>query len=574
MKAIICSIPKSGTYLMGRILVELGYQDTHLHLGIENSTDYSKSDLQTSLHYPDKLQVNKPLQTMLKQIKDNFFAVGHLPPSVYYLLKDFNILFIYRNLRYVVTSYCRWTVRTGRWKRPNQDWRNLPEGSQQLIGFIKEYGQDIYSLIKDSSQWIEFDKIIHVKYEDLVEHHNSDIRYACLQSIASSLGKKYSNHELDFILNRALQAPTLTHSPTPTDRRIFWNDEIENLFNDIGLYELNHQLGYEDNVVAFKLKSKQKKSQNENNEKINIDYKNLTQSYRAAEKIIPICPVCQNSDYKKIVVADRHNLGFTTCLCDYCGLVIIAPRPDEKWFMHFYKDLFWPVYVGKSIDLDTLYIEDRIENKSRQIVSILSDYFKTPPHRCLDIGAGLGGLLSELKKKYPTAILKGVEPSYDATLYCQKRHGIKIHNCDWTSMDINKLTEQYDLITMVHVLEHVLDPLPFIKRAVMNLAPNGLLYVEVPNILSEKWHGSEFLHIAHVYYFSEKTLRKLLMQSGLEVIKVFHGIAKEWPWAIGILAGLKKTESKKTVKKIRASIFEKFYIKTFIKNRVFTGTKL
>jgi hypothetical protein len=88
---------------------------------------------------------------------------------------------------------------------------------------------------------------------------------------------------------------------------------------------------------------------------------------------------------------------------------------------------------------------------------------------------------------------------------------------------------------MIHVLEHVLNPVEALSRAVSTLSEDGFIYVEVPDLLSDRWLGKDFFHVAHVSYFHEIALRNLFLRCGLQVDAVIRGAAEIWPWAIGFL---------------------------------------
>ena len=79
----------------------------------------------------------------------------------------------------------------------------------------------------------------------------------------------------------------------------------------------------------------------------------------------------------------------------------------------------------------------------------------------------------------------------------------------------------YDVITLVHVLEHFENPLTFLKLFQRCLTPEGgKLFIEVPDAvefeLLDKNHD-EF-NSCHCHFFTSETLTKLLNQCGYEVL--------------------------------------------------------
>ena len=182
-----------------------------------------------------------------------------------------------------------------------------------------------------------------------------------------------------------------------------------------------------------------------------------------------------------------------------------------------------------------MFIEDRCAERAGQIFTAIVPNLRKLPESYLDVGCGQGAMLVEFRRRFPASQCKGLEPSPDAVDYCRRHHGIEVEVLNWNSLDGDMITGPFDLITLVHVLEHVLDPVGVLTRAAQRLSPEGMIYVEVPDLLSDRWAGKGFFHIAHIWYFHETSLRNLFQRCGLEVIAVTRGVADIWPWAIGFV---------------------------------------
>jgi 2-polyprenyl-3-methyl-5-hydroxy-6-metoxy-1,4-benzoquinol methylase len=87
--------------------------------------------------------------------------------------------------------------------------------------------------------------------------------------------------------------------------------------------------------------------------------------------------------------------------------------------------------------------------------------------------------------------------------------------------------EAYDVVIMSHVLEHIIDPISFLRKMLDRVKPNGVVYVRVPNygsysvryIVREKWPA--FLPLQHVWYFDRQSLAGLLHAVGLNVVALY-----------------------------------------------------
>jgi SAM-dependent methyltransferase len=78
---------------------------------------------------------------------------------------------------------------------------------------------------------------------------------------------------------------------------------------------------------------------------------------------------------------------------------------------------------------------------------------------------------------------------------------------------------RFDVVTALHVLEHVPDPVRLVRRMVEWLAPGGLLIIEVPNaaglgarLFQGAWVGLELPR--HLSHFSPETLRNAVWRGG------------------------------------------------------------
>ncbi|MBE7467037.1 MAG: methyltransferase domain-containing protein [Planctomycetes bacterium] len=262
----------------------------------------------------------------------------------------------------------------------------------------------------------------------------------------------------------------------------------------------------------------------------------LLKSYGKAHLISPPCALCAHNVYTTLSRQDRHGLGLSTSLCGYCGLIQLCPRPDLKWYQKFYEEDFWPTYIGWQFDsLEELYKYDKCAEKAEQILDGILTDINMPIRSYLDVGCGLGGMISEVSRRFPDATVSGVDPSAEGVAFARARTGLHILTAKWEELSEGELKGPYDFISLIHVLEHALDPVDCLVRAVQRLDPSGQVYVEVPDMFSDRWSGVSFLHIAHVNGFTQSTLETLFDLCGLEVVAVYHGIAKEWPWAIGVM---------------------------------------
>lgn len=167
------------------------------------------------------------------------------------------------------------------------------------------------------------------------------------------------------------------------------------------------------------------------------------------------CPLC---GFEAKFYKTERNLNLYKC---NCGLVFVHPTPSKLELEKFY------IAVHKKIPSHTWATHG--EHVYRKLVQKLKK--KIGKGRVLDIGSGAGYFLEALEKKGFEAY--GVETAN----LSQNKKIIAKDICD-----IPPDTAQFDVISMLWVLEHIPHPDEVMNRVRTLLKPQGLLIVRTPNI--------------------------------------------------------------------------------------------
>ena len=133
--------------------------------------------------------------------------------------------------------------------------------------------------------------------------------------------------------------------------------------------------------------------------------------------------------------------------------------------------------------------------------------------RVLDVGAGSGEFAFLMAQMGKT--VTGIEPDVVCAAWCRDQMGLDVRTASLA--DGLFAPDQFDLIRMSHVLEHLNDPVKYLRLVAGWLTADGVLFVQVPNIdveCRERSVGGIF-HFAHIFNFNPWTLRAAAAQAGL-----------------------------------------------------------
>lgn len=135
----------------------------------------------------------------------------------------------------------------------------------------------------------------------------------------------------------------------------------------------------------------------------------------------------------------------------------------------------------------------------------------------LDVGCGNGEFIARMQSLGWT--VAGVEPDPRAVAHARSR-GLEVFSGMISDVPSSV---RYDVITLSHVIEHVLDPLELLRECRKRLRPGtGRLMITTPNLESlghwwfkGYWRGLEVPR--HLHVFSPAALRECVGRAGLAV---------------------------------------------------------
>ncbi len=232
--------------------------------------------------------------------------------------------------------------------------------------------------------------------------------------------------------------------------------------------------------------------------------------------IINIMQKQQGSDF--FIECKDHTVSgekFQLYYDDNYDMLVTSPKPLSEELEKYYQSEDYISHTDSKRSLfEKLYhlVKTYSLNKKVSLISKLND----GPGKLLDIGAGTGDFLSVAKKKGWN--VTGTEPNSVAKNLAQQK-GI-----DLLSETSDFEEEQFDIITMWHVLEHVPDLQNQIKELKRLVKPNGYVIIAVPNFKSydAKYYTSFWAAYdvpRHLWHFSKKAIQQLFSEHKFDLEK-------------------------------------------------------
>jgi SAM-dependent methyltransferase len=194
--------------------------------------------------------------------------------------------------------------------------------------------------------------------------------------------------------------------------------------------------------------------------------------------------------------------------CEGCGLLMTWPRPTDAQLSRFYGEESYYERRGMGEDASA-GARDRALDLRRRFPTATS---------VLDFGAGEGHLVKALRDVGIRA--EGVEPARPGRDAALRLHAVEL------APDLSAAVgAPWDLVLLVHSLEHVSDPLDTLRSIAARVARGTAIFVEVPHAASvEMWRRADRAKIldlpAHLFHFTPKTLAPLVRRSGFDVKEI------------------------------------------------------
>ncbi|MGL4848885.1 MAG: methyltransferase domain-containing protein [Clostridium sp.] len=217
-----------------------------------------------------------------------------------------------------------------------------------------------------------------------------------------------------------------------------------------------------------------------------------------------LCPICGN----ETVISVNNELDRCT-MCQ--GLFRKNPLEiDTGKLINEVYDSGWVsmrqgVFDGTMIDHAMFY-------------EMILRFLKVGRGELLEIGSGTGEFLSLAKRSGWSVV--GLEPSKQSCDFIKNELKIDVINSVWNKDLFND--KSFDVIFFAHVLEHINNPVKFLKEVKEKLKDDGIILFSVPNAKSIDYQNANinsnlYTERDHIFFYNQTSLINLACASGLKM---------------------------------------------------------
>jgi len=244
-----------------------------------------------------------------------------------------------------------------------------------------------------------------------------------------------------------------------------------------------------------------------------------------------------NNELKPFLECEDYTVShkkFQLLIDEKSELLITSPRPKNENLGAYYES---ENYISHTDSQQSFF--DKIYQLVKRYsiakkVKLISNFVDSNSQEktVLDIGCGTGDFLLVCQKNDYNIF--GVEPNEKAKTIAEKKlnslsvlaqsRTTSVTQNIFSSIEELNSTQQFDIITMWHVLEHVPNLEEYISHLKKILKPKGTLLIAVPNYKSfdATFYGkfwAAFDVPRHLWHFSKKSISILFEKENMKVTK-------------------------------------------------------
>jgi hypothetical protein len=204
--------------------------------------------------------------------------------------------------------------------------------------------------------------------------------------------------------------------------------------------------------------------------------------------------------------------------CSVCEAIYLDPFPTAGDVKLMYEG---SVQFSDACYSDAIQAEQILRGYGQRLARL--DLFPRDGEKLLEVGAGLAWVARACKLHDPRIITVAQDVSDECASQCPWADDYRVG-----PVDALPPAEAYQLISLTHVIEHLLEPGEMLKRLSSRLLSGGHIYITAP-FRPPLWKTAEgirpwlsysYLHVpAHVSYLSETWFQQAGRAAGLRLLR-------------------------------------------------------
>ena len=249
------------------------------------------------------------------------------------------------------------------------------------------------------------------------------------------------------------------------------------------------------------------------------------------DELYEACKVCNSRCLKHLYTSKRLGLPIVRCVA--CGLTFVGKVVSKEEQLAIYSNQeSYRAFAAteRSVpEVSGRHLEWLAQIQSAAGLPGGRARASQGMPRLLDIGCGAGDFLAAAAQH--GFEIHGMDVSAAAAELAAEWHGIHV---DVRQIDDDPRDNFFDVVTLIGVLEHVLDPKSTLAHAHRLLAPSGIMFVYTPvwgaydalaSFAARATGGSvarpidRRINMAHLQILSKRTITTMLQEHGMTMLK-------------------------------------------------------
>jgi 2-polyprenyl-3-methyl-5-hydroxy-6-metoxy-1,4-benzoquinol methylase len=236
------------------------------------------------------------------------------------------------------------------------------------------------------------------------------------------------------------------------------------------------------------------------------------------------CPICEGREYRELYDLESARwIPGKVVICRHCGTIYQRLSAKARPISEYYDESY--------ASSDGWELEE--QGAAAKALSRIADMIHSPQgpgdNQLLDVGCGSGVFLALAKDRGWN--VTGIDLNPTLAQRARERCGAEVLVGDLLTTDVGG--RKFNVITLLDLIEHLLEPLPVLRRCRELLAPRGTLVVYTPNhrgLICKVAHAlfrgtfgrfrgpmDEIFDCTHLVFFDPASLRRALETCGFEI---------------------------------------------------------